>query len=53
VDRLPGALRPQTPHAFQMASFLPKPAQAMDQVVHFIVARTGWQMEAGKEGLLK
>jgi acetyl esterase/lipase len=46
-------LWPQTPHAFQMASFLPEAAQAMDQIVHFIVARTGWPMEADKEGLLR
>ena len=35
-------LWPQTPHAFQMASFLPEAAQAIDQIVAFVVARTGW-----------
>jgi hypothetical protein len=36
-----------------MASFLPEAAQAMDQIVHFIVARTGWPIKAGEEGLLR
>jgi epsilon-lactone hydrolase len=36
-------LWPKTPHAFQMASFLPEAAQAMDRIVRFIAARTGWQ----------
>jgi monoterpene epsilon-lactone hydrolase len=36
-------LWPQTPHAFQMASFLPEAAQAIDQIVAFVAARTGWQ----------
>lgn len=35
-------LWPQTPHAFQMASFLPEAGQAMDQIARFVVARTGW-----------
>ena len=35
-------LWPQTPHAFQMASFLPESARAVEQIVAFIVARTGW-----------
>jgi acetyl esterase/lipase len=35
-------LWPQTPHAFQMASFLPEAAQAIDQIVRFVATRTGW-----------
>ena len=35
-------LWPETPHAFQMASFLPEAAQAMDLIVRFVTARTGW-----------
>jgi acetyl esterase/lipase len=35
-------LWPQTPHAFQMASFLPEAAQAMDRIVRFVLARNGW-----------
>jgi acetyl esterase/lipase len=35
-------LWPQTPHAFQMATFLPEATQAMDRIVHFVLARTGW-----------
>ncbi len=36
-------LWPQTPHAFQMASFLPEAAQAMGRIVRFVLARTGWR----------
>lgn len=36
-------LWPQTPHAFQMASFLPEAAQAMERIVRFVLARTGWR----------
>jgi epsilon-lactone hydrolase len=36
-------LWPHTPHAFQMASFLPEAAAAMDQIVRFVVGRTGWE----------
>jgi epsilon-lactone hydrolase len=35
-------LWPQTPHAFQMASFLPEARQAIERIVRFVVARTGW-----------
>jgi acetyl esterase/lipase len=35
-------LWPETPHAFQMASFLPEAVQAMDLIVRFVSARTGW-----------
>jgi acetyl esterase/lipase len=35
-------LWPRTPHAFQMASFLPEAAQAMGRIVRFVLARTGW-----------
>jgi epsilon-lactone hydrolase len=44
-------LWPQTPHAFQMASFLPEAALATDQIARFIVARTGWEMAATVAGL--
>jgi epsilon-lactone hydrolase len=39
-------LWPQTPHAFQMAAFLPEAAQAIDRIVSFVVARTGWPAAA-------
>ncbi len=35
-------LWPETPHSFQMASFLPEAAQAIHQIVRFIGSRTGW-----------
>ena len=35
-------LWPQTLHAFQIASFLPESGLAMDQIVRFVCARTGW-----------
>lgn len=35
-------LWPEAPHAFQMATFLPEAAQAIDKIVAFIAARTGW-----------
>lgn len=41
-------LWPQTPHAFQMASFLPEAAQAIDQIVRFIGSRTGWAPATGR-----
>ena len=40
-------LWPGTPHAFQMASFLPEAAQAIDRIVHFVVGRTGWASVKG------
>jgi acetyl esterase/lipase len=39
-------LWPDTPHAFQMASFLPEATQAIDQIARFVVARTGWASAA-------
>jgi epsilon-lactone hydrolase len=39
-------LWPRTPHAFQMASFLPEAAQAIDRIVRFVAARTGWSTAA-------
>jgi epsilon-lactone hydrolase len=35
-------LWPETPHNFQMVAFLPEAALAMDQIVRFVAARTGW-----------
>jgi acetyl esterase/lipase len=35
-------LWPETVHAFQIASFLPEAGQAVDQIVRFVCARTGW-----------
>lgn len=32
----------ETPHSFQMATFLPETALAMDQIARFIAAHTGW-----------
>ncbi len=31
-----------TPHAFQVASFLPEAAHALDHIAGFVCARTGW-----------
>jgi epsilon-lactone hydrolase len=39
-------LWPQTPHNFQMVAFLPEAAQAIDQIVRFVAARTGWEAAA-------
>ncbi len=39
-------LWPETPHVFQLAPFLPEATQALDQIVKFIVARTGWDAVA-------
>lgn len=36
-------LWPETPHVFQLAPFLPEAALAVEQIVKFIVARTGWE----------
>ncbi len=36
-------LWPETPHVFQLAPFLPEAALAVDEIVKFIVARTGWE----------
>jgi monoterpene epsilon-lactone hydrolase len=35
-------LWPETPHVFQFASFLPEAALAIDHIVKFVGARTGW-----------
>lgn len=35
-------LWPETPHDFQLAPFLPEATLAVDQIVKFIVARSGW-----------
>lgn len=32
-----------TPHVFQMAYFLPEAAQALERIVRFVSARTGWE----------
>jgi acetyl esterase/lipase len=40
-------LWPETLHAFQIASFLPEAAQAIDQIVGFVAARTGWAPPPG------
>lgn len=37
-------LWPETAHSFQLASFLPEAALAMDQIVKFVSARTGWNL---------
>jgi acetyl esterase/lipase len=39
-------LWPETPHVFQVASFLPEAAQAIDHIVEFVVARTRWSETA-------
>lgn len=39
-------LWPQTPHSFQMAPVLPEATLALDRIVRFIVARTGWATAA-------
>lgn len=39
-------LWPQTPHNFQMVAFLPEAALAIDQIVRFVVAHSGWQATA-------
>jgi epsilon-lactone hydrolase len=36
-------LWPETPHSFQMAYFLPEAGQALEQIVRFVAARTGWE----------
>jgi monoterpene epsilon-lactone hydrolase len=35
-------LWPQTLHSFQMASFLPESARALDRIVRFVLMRTRW-----------
>jgi epsilon-lactone hydrolase len=35
-------LWPETPHSFQMLSFLPEASQALEQIAAFVQARTGW-----------
>lgn len=37
-------LWPETPHAFQMLSFLPESDLAMAQIAKFVAARTGWEV---------
>jgi len=39
-------LWPETPHVFQIVSFLPESALAHDHIVRFILARTGWDVSA-------
>lgn len=39
-------LWPETAHDFQFVPFLPEAALALDQIVKFIVARTGWELLA-------
>lgn len=39
-------LWPETPHVFQLAPFLPEAALALDEIVKFIAARTGWETVA-------
>lgn len=38
-------LWPQTVHAFQVASFLPEAALAIEHISEFVAARTGWQVQ--------
>lgn len=40
-------LWPETPHAFQMAPFLPEAAQAIERIAAFVSSRTGWALPAG------
>lgn len=35
-------LWPETPHVFQIVSFLPESALAHDHIVRFVLSRTGW-----------
>lgn len=37
-------LWPEMPHVFQIVSFLPESAQALDHIVRFVRARTGWDV---------
>jgi epsilon-lactone hydrolase len=39
-------LWPETPHVFQVAAFLPEAALALDHIVEFVLARTGWEAPA-------
>lgn len=39
-------LWPETPHEFQIVSFLPESALALDHIVRFVLARTGWETTA-------
>jgi len=34
---------PDTPHVFQIVSFLPESLQALEHIVRFVLARTGWK----------
>ncbi|MBA4070759.1 MAG: alpha/beta hydrolase [Gemmatimonas sp.] len=36
-------LWPETPHVFQVASFLPESVQALDHIERFVLAHTGWK----------
>lgn len=40
-------LWPGTVHAFQIASFLPEAGLAVDEIVRFVLARTGWTVAPG------
>ena len=42
-------LWPGTVHAFQIASFLPEAGLAVDEIVRFVRARTGWAAPGGGE----
>jgi monoterpene epsilon-lactone hydrolase len=46
-------LWPGTPHAFQIASFLPEAAIAVDRIVAFVAARTGWDLPPRGAGPLR
>ena len=36
-------LWPETPHVFQVASFLPESVRALDHIERFVLAHTGWE----------
>ncbi len=36
-------LWPETPHVFQIVSFLPESVLALEHIVRFVLARTGWE----------
>lgn len=42
-------LWPETPHVFQIASFLPESARALDHIARFVLARTGWEVTPSPE----
>lgn len=39
-------LWPETPHVFQIVSFLPESALALDHIARFVLKRTGWETTA-------